>query len=40
MSAETLGARDVLAFFWNWRWELLGFLVWTGQMEKEARKRG
>jgi hypothetical protein len=40
MRAESLRARDVLAFFWNYRWELLSFLVWTGRIEKEARKRG
>jgi hypothetical protein len=38
-SAESLRARDVFGFFWNERWELLSFLVWTGRMEKEARKR-
>ncbi|HVZ83750.1 MAG TPA: hypothetical protein VG893_08745 [Terracidiphilus sp.] len=37
--AETLTAKDVLAFFWQTRWELLSFLAWTGQLEKEARKR-
>jgi hypothetical protein len=40
MNAETLKVRDVLGFFWNSRWELMSFLVWTGRMEKEARKRG
>lgn len=37
--AETLTAKDVLAFFWQTRWELISFLAWTGQLEKEARKR-
>ncbi|HUX45263.1 MAG TPA: hypothetical protein VMV57_10975 [Terracidiphilus sp.] len=37
--AETLTARDVLSFVWTSRWELLSFLAWTGQMEREARKR-
>ena len=37
--AESLTAKDVLSFFWNTRWELLSFLAWTGQMEREARKR-
>jgi hypothetical protein len=37
--AETLTSRDVLGFLWNTRWELLSFLAWTGQMEREARKR-
>ena len=37
--AETLRARDVVSFAWASRWELLHFLWWTGQVEKEARKR-
>jgi hypothetical protein len=37
--AESLTAKDVLSFFWTTRWELLSFLAWTGQMEREARKR-
>ena len=37
--AESLRARDIAAFFWTTRWELLGFLAWTGQMEREARRR-
>lgn len=37
--AETLHAKDVLAFLWNTRWELLSFLLWTGQLEREARRR-
>jgi hypothetical protein len=39
MPAETLGAKDVFGFMWSSRWELLSFLVWTGRMEDEARKR-
>jgi hypothetical protein len=39
-SAETLGAKDVLGFFWNERWELLSFLMWTGRVQREARRRG
>ena len=35
--AETLNARKVLGFMWGQRWELLRFLVWTGQMEREVR---
>lgn len=38
--AEELTNRDVLAFLWSSRWELLSFLIWTGRLEKEARKRG
>lgn len=39
MPAESLKTRDVLAFLWASRWELLSYLAWTGRMEKEARKR-
>ncbi len=38
--AETLKTRDVLGFIWNERWELLSFLVWTGRVQREARRRG
>lgn len=38
--AETLKAGDVLGFFWAEKWELLSFLVWTGRVQREARKRG
>lgn len=37
--ADTLTAKSVLGFFWTERWELLKFLRWTGQVEREARKR-
>ena len=37
--AETLTARDVMAFLWNERWELLRFLAWTGEIDREAHKR-
>lgn len=38
-SAESLTAKDILAFAWTSRWELLSFLAWTGRVEKEARRR-
>ncbi len=38
--AETLTAGAVLGFMWAERWDLLRFLVWTGQLEREARKAG
>ena len=38
--AETLTAKAVLGFMWAERWELLRFLAWTGQLEREARKSG
>ncbi|MGH9518698.1 MAG: hypothetical protein ACRD2D_03575 [Terriglobales bacterium] len=37
--AETLTGRDVFGFLWSTRWELLSFLAWTGEMEREAHKR-
>ena len=37
--AESLTAKDILAFAWTSRWELLSFLAWTGRVEKEARRR-
>ncbi len=37
--AETLKARDILGFMWSSRWELLSFLAWTGDLDREARKR-
>lgn len=39
MRAETLTARSVLHFLWETRGELLSFLLWTGRMQREARKR-
>jgi hypothetical protein len=38
-SAETLKARDVFGFMWDSRWELLNFLFWTGQLQREARRK-
>ena len=35
--AETLQARDMLRFTWESRWELLDFLGWTGQLDRELR---
>ena len=37
--AETLRARDIFGFMWASKWELLNFLLWTGQVQKEARRR-
>ena len=37
--AETMRGRDVLRFMWDSRWELVDFLRWTGQMERELRRR-
>jgi len=37
--AESLTAKSVLGFLWTSRGELLRFLAWTGELEREARKR-
>ena len=37
--AETLTAGSVLGFVWASRGELLRFLAWTGEMQREAHKR-
>ena len=37
--AETLRGRDVLRFVWESRWELVDFLRWTGQIEREVQRR-
>ncbi len=39
MRAELLTAQSVFAFLWSMRGELLKFLLWTGQIQQEARKR-
>ena len=39
IKAETLTAKSIFAFMWTERWELLRFLMWTAQVDKEARKR-
>jgi len=40
MKAEKLTVKSIFGFMWSTREELLRFLVWTGQMEREARKKG
>ena len=37
--AETLSATDIFGFMWSERWELLSFLLWTGRLQREARRR-
>jgi hypothetical protein len=37
--AETLTVSSIFAFVWASRWELLSFLMWTGQVEREAKRR-
>lgn len=38
--AETLTTNDILGFVWDSKWELLSFLLWTGRLENEVRRRG
>lgn len=38
--AETLTTKSMLSFMWDSRWELLNFLLWTGRLEREVRRRG
>lgn len=38
-SAETLTRAKVFEFLWSSRWELLSFLAWTGELDKEVHKR-
>jgi hypothetical protein len=37
--AESLRGRDVLAFVWKSRWELLKFLAWTGRLEHDVQRK-
>jgi hypothetical protein len=37
--AETLTMSSVLGFMWASRGELVRFLGWTGEIEREAKKR-
>jgi hypothetical protein len=37
--AETLTARDVLAFIWTSRWELLEYLLWIARLDSEVHRR-
>ena len=39
MPAEKLKIGDVFGFMWASRWELLRFLAWTGDVQREARRR-
>jgi hypothetical protein len=38
MHAETMTTKDILGFVWTSRWELLAFLAWTGQLDREVRR--
>ena len=37
--ADALTVKDIFAFVWDSRWELLSFLRWTGRLENEIRRR-
>jgi hypothetical protein len=37
--AESLRARDIFGFFWESKWELWSFLLWTSDVRKEAQPR-
>ena len=37
--AESLTAGNIFAFVWASRWELLSFLMWTGRVEREAKRK-
>ena len=37
--ADTLTTNDILGFVWDSKWELLSFLLWTGRLENEVRRR-
>ncbi|MGA3159686.1 MAG: hypothetical protein ABSC77_00605 [Terracidiphilus sp.] len=36
--AETLTSKDVMSFFWAFRWELVSYLCWIDHMDREVRK--
>jgi hypothetical protein len=38
--AETLTLGSVISFGWAQRWDLLSYLLWTGEVEREAKRRG
>ena len=38
--AETLTAGDIFQFAWESRWDLLQYLRWTGDVQREAHRRG
>ena len=37
--AETLTAGSILSFLWATRGQLIDFLRWTGEIEREAHKQ-
>lgn len=39
MRAESLTAESIFSFMWASRGELVRFLGWTGEIEREARRK-
>lgn len=37
--AETLTIKSIFSFVWTSRWELFSYLLWTGRVDREARRR-
>jgi hypothetical protein len=37
--AEKMTLRDIVAFAWSSRRELVSFLAWTGRVQREARRK-
>ena len=37
--ADALKTADIFRFVWDSRWELLSFLAWTGQLERDVRRK-
>lgn len=36
MKAESIAPLDILRFIWREKWNLLRFLKWTGDLQKQA----
>jgi hypothetical protein len=39
MWAEKMKVGEIFSFVWAQRWEFLSFLLWTGRVQREARRR-
>jgi len=39
MWAEKMKVGEIFSFIWAQRWEFLSFLLWTGRVQREARRR-
>jgi hypothetical protein len=38
MKADEITAKDMAAFVWREKWNLLHFLKWTGELEKTGNR--